>query len=293
MKVVGVSFIKNAVLYDFPIKEALLSIEPLCHEIIVAVGDCTDGTRELVQSVHPTKIKIIDTVWNKNLNKDGVVLADETNKVLQAAFKTNADWIIYIQGDEVLHENGYDEIIQAMQLHKHNPKVDGLLLQYKHFYGSYDYVATSSHWYKNEIRIIKNNPAIYSYKDAQGFRKNNNEKLNVKPLKAFMHHYGWVKEPKVMMDKLFHAGTLWQGSNLEEERKKHYHLVEFDYSKIDILEKFKGKHPKTIQTRLNKVNWTFSHDISKNNIKFKERLKRLIRKITGKNLFEYQNYKII
>jgi hypothetical protein len=72
-----------------------------------------------------------------------------------------------------------------------------LLLNYRHFYGSYDYIATSSHWYKNEIRIIKNNVNIYSYKDAQGFRKGDNEKLNVKPVDAFVHHYGWVKNLKL------------------------------------------------------------------------------------------------
>ena len=39
MKVAGFSFIKNAIKYDFPVRESLLSIEPFCDEIIVAVGD--------------------------------------------------------------------------------------------------------------------------------------------------------------------------------------------------------------------------------------------------------------
>jgi hypothetical protein len=293
MKVTGVSFIKNAIQFDFPIKEALLSIEPLCDEIIVAVGDCTDGTRELVQSVHPTKIKIIDTVWDKTLNKDGVVLANETNKVLAEAFKTNAHWLIYIQGDEVLHEDGYTKLNKAMQDYANDARVDGLLLKYRHFYGSYDYVATSSRWYKNEIRIIKNNPSIYSYKDAQGFRKGNNQKLNVKAVDAYMHHYGWVKEPKVMMDKLFNAGSIWQGSNVEEERVKHSHLINFDYSQIDILEKYTGKHPTTIVEKINGKNWYFEHDLSYNKISAKEKFKKFIKNIVGKELFEYKNYKII
>ena len=109
MKVTGISFIKNAVKFDYPIQEAILSILPICDEVLVAVGDCDDGTRELVQSIHPTKIKIIDTIWNKKLNTDGIVLADETNKVLQQV-DDETNWIVYIQGDEVLHESGYETI---------------------------------------------------------------------------------------------------------------------------------------------------------------------------------------
>ncbi len=292
MKVTGFSFIKNAVKFDFPIQEALLSILPLCDEIIVAVGDCTDGTRELVQAIHPTKIKIIDTVWNPNLNRDGIVLADETNKALQAAFATDSDWLIYIQGDEVLHENGYTAIQQAMQQYKDDERVDGLLLHYHHFYGSYDYIATSSHWYKNEIRIIKNNNSIYSYKDAQGFRKGNNEKLKVKPVNAYMHHYGWVKEPKTMMDKRKEGVKFWEGEKYTEEYDK-TDLGDYDFAQIDSLALYKGKHPTVMQQRIQQVNWKFNYDLSFNNTTLKDQFKNLLFKLTGKRFFEYQNYKII
>ena len=50
-------------------------------------------------------------------------------------------------------------------------EVDGLLFNYKHFYGSYDYVGTSISWYLDEIRIIRPRKDIFSYRDAQGFRK--------------------------------------------------------------------------------------------------------------------------
>ena len=63
MKVSGFTFIKNAVKYQYPIAEAIRSILPLCDEVIVAVGDCSDGTRELVASIDQ-KIKIIDTNWD-------------------------------------------------------------------------------------------------------------------------------------------------------------------------------------------------------------------------------------
>lgn len=291
MKVTGISFIKNAVKFDYPIQEAILSILPLCDEVIIAVGDCNDGTRELVASIHPTKIKIIDTIWDKTLNTGGIVLADETNKVLKEV-NNDTDWIIYIQGDEVLHEDGYDVINKNMQLYKNDMSIDGLLLKYQHFYGSYDYIAISSRWYRNEIRIIKNNKNIYSYKDAQGFRKGNNEKLKVKPINAYMHHYGWVKEPTQMMDKLFNAGTLWQATNIEEERAKHHTKISFDYSEIDALNIFKGTHPLVMKDRIARKNWNFDYDLSYNNFSLKDKFKNFLYNLTGKEFFSYKNYKL-
>jgi hypothetical protein len=292
MKVTGFSFIKNAIRFDFPIKEALLSILPLCDEIVVAVGDCTDGTRELVQSMHPTKIKIIDTVWDNTLTTGGVVLADETNKALKA-IGDDSDWLIYIQGDEVFHEADYAAIKNAMEQYKEDERVDGLLFKYRHFYGSYDYVATSSRWYKNEIRIIKNNKSIYSYKDAQGFRKGNNEKLNVKAIDAYVHHYGWVKEPKMMMNKRKEGVKFWEGEKYTEEFEAK-NLGDFNYGEIDILEKFYGAHPLVIQQKIALVNWKFNYDLSYNKLSIKDTIKRLIQKLTGRfDLFEYKNYKLI
>lgn len=292
MKVTGFSFIKNAVNFDFPIKEALLSIEPLCDEIVVAVGDCTDGTRELVQSIHPTKIKIIDTVWNPNLNRDGVVLADETNKALKA-IGNDSDWLIYIQGDEVMHEAGHDAVLKAMQQYKDDKRVDGLLFKYLHFYGSYDYVATSSRWYRNEIRVIKNDKSIYSYKDAQGFRKGNDIKLNVKHVDAYICHYGWVREPSKMQAKIINGGNFWGGDNFKEPDKKEMFSGSFDYSEIDLLEKFTGQHPAVIQPKIAAKNWQFEYDLSYSKLSLKERFKLIVEKITGKRPFDYTNYKIV
>jgi hypothetical protein len=123
------------------------------------------------------------------------VLAQETDKAF-AGVSGDSDWAFYIQGDEVVHEKYLDTIHESMQEYKDDFRVDGLLFKYLHFYGSFDYVGASSKWYKHEIRVIRNDPSIYSYRDAQGFRKGNNEKLVVKPVDAYVYHYGWVKEPK-------------------------------------------------------------------------------------------------
>jgi hypothetical protein len=290
MRIVGFSFIRNAEKFGYPIAEALRSILPLCDEVVVAVGNSEDGTRELVASLHP-KIRIIDTVWNNQLQAGGAVLADETNKAFRA-IGADADWCVYIQGDEVLHEDGHNSLRAAMHQWKDDPNVDGLLLKYRHFYGSFDYVGTSSKWYRNEIRVIKNNKSIYSYRDAQGFRKDDNEKLRVKAVDAWVHHYGWVRPPETMQAKQFNFSRFYNGEAWYAQNQEVFNGA-FDYNQIDTLEKFTGTHPAVMQERVNRMNWKFEYDLSYNRTKPKERFKNMIEQLTGKRPFDYKNYKLV
>jgi hypothetical protein len=291
VKVTGFSFIRNAVKFQYPVVEAIKSILPLCNEVVVAVGASDDGTRDLVASIDP-KIRIIDTIWNDNLVEGGAVLAEETNKALKA-IGDDSDWCFYIQGDEIVHEHGYDEIQKAMQRWKDDKRVDGLLFKYLHFYGSFDYIGTSSLWYRNEIRIIKNNRHIYSYRDAQGFRKGDNEKLKVKPLNAWVHHYGWVRPPDVMWAKQCNLGSYYDGQEALQHNPERVYSGQLDYSRIDALKKFTGTHPAIMQEKIKHVNWQFNYDVSYNKLKLKDRLKNFVEKVTGKRPFDFNNYKII
>ena len=289
MKVTGFTFIKNAVKFQYPIVEAIQSILPLCNEVVVAVGDSEDNTRDLVTRIHPEKIRIIDTVWDESLKDGGKVLAVETNKAFKQ-ISADADWCMYIQGDEVLHEQYHDEVYEGMSRWKDAKEVDGLLFKYRHFYGSYDYTGVASNWYRHEIRVIRNDDSIYSYRDAQGFRKGDNQKLNVKLLDAYIHHYGWVREPKTMFAKQNNFGRFYDGANGDEGR---IYTGEFDYSKIDALEKYTGTHPAVMRERIANVNWKFDYDLSYNRVRPKEWFKNAFEKFTGKRPFDYKNYKVI
>lgn len=291
MKVSGFTFIRNAIRYDYPIVEAIQSILPVCDEVVVAVGNSDDETLALIRAIPANgKIRIIETVWDDSLREGGRVLAVETDKAF-AAIAADSDWAFYIQGDEVVHEQYHGAIRQAMETYKDNPQVDGLLFDYAHFYGSYDYVGESSRWYRREIRIVRNNRDIFSYRDAQGFRKKPNEKLNVKYIPASIYHYGWVKEPKAMQGKQKSFNKYWHD---DQWMDRHIADVEsFDYTGIDALRKFKGTHPVVMQKRIGVMNWAFSHDLSRNRLSFKDKFKNLIEKLTGHRLWEYRNYRII
>ena len=289
MFVSGFTIARNVVKADYPLKEAVYSILPLCDEFIIAVGKSDDATLAFVKSFDSPKIKIIETVWDDSLREGGKVLAVETNKAL-AAVSHNADWCFYIQADECLHEQYIPAIQQAMFQYLHVDQVEGLLLNYKHFYGSYDYLADSRHWYRKEIRIIKRSVGASSFKDAQGFRIQN-RKLRVKQVDANMFHYGWVKHPKLQLEKLKQARKLWHSDAFIEA--EYAEASEFDFSNIDSLTFYKGSHPAVMHDRIAQKNWHFEHDISMKRFGLKKRLLHWVEQLTGWRIGEHKNYKLI
>lgn len=294
MKITGITFIKNAQKYDYPVLESVQSILPIVDEMIICAGDSEDETNKLIESIQSDKIKIIHSVWDKKLREGGKVLAAETNKAMDAA-AADADWLFYLQGDEVIHENFLPEIKKKAEMYLHDQRVEGLLFKYLHFYGSYKYTGDGRRWYSREIRVVRNDRSIRSFKDAQGFRKDG-RKLQVKAIDAWVYHYGWVKNPVFMQKKNRDFGQFWNDDVVHQAwvdgvDKKGLH---FDYSAIDSLSLFKGTHPAVMKHRVENENWQFSHDIKHKNFKnIKHRFLYFLDKTFGIRPFEYRNYKII
>lgn len=289
MKVAGFTFIRNAIKNDYAIVEAITSILPICDEFVVAVGDCEDETRKLIEAINSPKIKIIDTVWDMSVREGGRTFALETDKAFNSISK-DADWAFYIQGDECVHEKYLPIIKKEMQANLNQPEVEGLLFKYLHFYGSYDFYGQSRRWYRREIRVIRRNLDVHSYRDAQGFRIDD-RKIKVKLIDAYIYHYGWVKPPKGLVNKVNNFNTFYHDDNWLNENQMS--SEEFDYGNADKLLKFKGTHPQVYQKRIQAMNWKFNFDPTKANQKLTPRRKFLawIEQQFGVRLFEYKNYK--
>jgi hypothetical protein len=289
MKVCGFTIVRNAVKYDYPVVESILSVLPVCDEFLVLAGNSEDGTLDLIRQINSPKIRIEESIWDDTLKEGGKVLAVETNKAFDL-IPAEFDWAFYIQADEVVHEQYHEAILAAMQQNLHDPKVEGLLFNYTHFYGTFKYIGNSRRWYRHEIRIIRNDKCIRSYRDAQGFRKDD-RKLFVMPANASVYHYGYVKNPGTMQNKALDFHKLWHD---EEWIRKNFRMDElFDYSEIESLALFKGTHPNVMDRRIREANWDIKLDISKKKFKFKDRILHFIENTTGYRLFEYKNYSLI
>ena len=286
MKIVGFTIIKDALLNDYPIVEAIRSILPVVDEMLVSVGQSDDGTLRLIQAIDSPKIRIVESTWDMTLRAGGKVLAVETDKAYRQ-LPTDADWVFYIQGDEVLHEKYHATVRQSCEQHARDLAVEGLLFDYLHFYGTYDYVGDSRTWYRREVRIIRNDPTISAFRDAQGFRKGS-VKLRVKHSGAAIYHYGWVKSPIQMKRKMKNVGRFWKNDEEWEQLLRSEDF--FDYSQFDSLTRFTDRHPEVMRERIARQDWQVALDLSKKKFDLKDRLLYWFEKKTGRRLFEFRNY---
>lgn len=285
----GFTFVRNAITYDYPVVESIRSILPVCDEVVVAVGRSEDDTLALVRSIDPNKVRIIETEWDDSLREGGRVLAVETGKALDA-IRPDADWAIYIQADEVLHERSHEPLRAAMQRWKDDHRVEGLLFDYVHFYGAYDLVGDSRRWYRREVRVVRPGTGVRSWRDAQGFRINGRP-LRVAPAHAVMHHYGWVKPPAKQQakqrsfNKLWHSDE-WVADHVGDEPA-------FDYADVDSVARFQGTHPAPMQARVASMDWDAGLAPGRKQMGFKDRLLAAVEKATGWRVGEYRNYRLV
>lgn len=289
MKVSGFTFVRNGVKFDYPFEESLRSLLPLVDELVVNVGKGEDETLVRVEALAKahSKIRIIQNVWDENLRKEGAILAQQTNLAMEAC---TGDWGIYLQADEVLHEEDYPKIRAALERAQSRPEVDGILFDYIHFYGDFFVVNLNPSAYRHEVRAVRLQRGILSWKDAQGFRRQESgafEKLRVIRSGARIFHYGWVRPPEVMrektvaMDKLYHSDGGGTGDN-------------YRYKRIYGLERFTATHPLVMGPRVEEKRWKV--DLMASPLVFtwkdlRKLLARSIEKATGWLPGQYKNYK--
>lgn len=313
MKISGFTFTKNATKLYYPVKASIESLLPLVDEFIVALGDCNpdDKTEEEIKSIQSDKIKVIHTKWDLKRYPNGQEYAHQTDIAKEAC---SGDWLFYIQSDEVVHEKYLAVIKENCEKYLNDREVEGFLFKYKHFWGDYDHYLVSHSWYPREIRIIRNDPQIHSWRDAQSFRripdfdgkdyyqKENTFKLNVVEIDAFIFHYGFVRPPFLMQKKGKNHNTNYAGKLSTDEMFKDESDV-FDYGNLGKLKVYKETYPKAMEKFIQKFDWkdqlhyenyTRTTKLQKHE-KLKYRLLTLIEQIflNGNLLFGFKNYKRI
>ncbi|MFH1223361.1 MAG: glycosyltransferase family 2 protein [Pseudomonadota bacterium] len=283
MRISGFTFVRNGIVYDYPFRESICSVLPLVDEFIVNIPYSDDKTYEAVLEIGSPKIKIFQTEWNGDIPSGGKILSHHTNLALK---KCTGDWCFYIQADEVIHENDHPKIKSAMENNLNDKKIDGLLFDYLHFYGSYNCVASSRTWYRNEVRIVRNNPDIVSFDDAQGFRFTSGGKLNVVSTGARVFHYGWVRPIESMRIKKIAMDRLWHGNKMDEENRN------LEYSSTQYgLKEYNGTHPSVMKERIKKQDWQFVYNPRVSSYReLRYWFSDILERITGKRFFEYKGY---
>jgi hypothetical protein len=308
MKISGFTIAKNAGKLFYPVAPAIRSILPIVDEFIVGLGDSDtdDNTEEEISKIGSPKIKIVRSVWDVKKFPNGMEYARQTNLAKEAC---TGDWLFYIQSDEVLHEKYLPVVREACQKYISDPRVEGLLFNYKHFWGDFNHYIVSHAWYPREIRIIRNDKDIYSWRDAQSFRriphfdginyyqKRGTRKLQVAAIDACIHHYRFVRPPRLMQKKSKNHNTNYRGSASTEARFKGDSV--FDYGDLSKLHYYSETQPAVMAEWIQGFDWADQlKSPGKTNHKherLKYRLLTLVEQnlLGGRQLFGFKNYVLV
>ena len=240
------------------------------------------------ESIADPRVRILDTEWD--FSKRNIMLSIETQRAMDAC---RGSWGIYIQADEVLHERGAHILKEKITQWDADPRVEGLLVKYLHFYGGFDRIATSRRWYRREVRCIRLGQDIRPYQGAQGFRVGPSyRKIRARPTDAEMFHYGWARPAKAIKQKLEISKTIypWGKERLAKEQARDH--LEW----IPLLRDFTGTHPQAAHAWIAER----SHDPERvvgpahfkpAHIRFY--VSDVIERLTGARVFEFRNYEVV
>jgi hypothetical protein len=246
MQVSCFTFIKNGEILGYPFVESIKSALPVCDEFVVNVGESEDNTLEMVKSINSPKIRIIESKWNEKLSRKGYVYAQQKSI---AHFNCTGDWAFYIEGDEVIHEQDYDNIKKAMHSNLDDPKVEALAFKYIHFWGNYNTYLDNGNFYRQEARIIKNNIRSWTSDSLFFLVLDGDNKIGRYPrakiIDATIYHYGWARTQEASIKKFQYVNKYWNNARP---------TLDHNYKEVDsfFLKEFKGIHPAVMKDLLPK-----------------------------------------
>jgi len=241
MKVSAFTFIKNGQILGYPFTQSIRSILPIVDEFVINVGKSEDETLKIIKSLKEPKIRIIESHWSESMTNKGFVYGQQK---MIAQYNCTGDWLFYVEGDEIYHENDLDYILKQMKIFNKDENIEALALNFIHFYGNSNSYLDSPGWYRSEARIIKSSIRAYAPDGLFWLVLDSNKKgryPRAKLINATCYHYGWVRPEEEM--------------NLKSQKVQRYWGCKYkriDYSNMDqkIIRSFIGTHPKVIQSWL-------------------------------------------
>jgi len=250
MTVSGFTIARNITKYNYPVKEAILSILPVCDEFIVNVGESEDNTLDIIKSINSPKIKIIEREWDDSLGK--YMLSAETNFAMSLC---RGAWCFYVQADEMVHENDLSRLRKYMFRYINDDQVDGFRFRWLHFYGSFYRYRVDAGWFQKQVRIIRNNGMIMSNGDAWEFIRKDGKPLTVIKTLCYIYHYGWVHTPKAMSLRKENAQDIGYAAADKNKRTGDYNFGDLNRFPV-----YFGTHPKVMDKivknhKLSKEDW--------------------------------------
>lgn len=211
-------------------KASLESVINIADEIIVIDGHSTDGTLDLIDSFHSSKIQVISKKYRNELKEANGMQRNEYLKYV------TSDWVLVLDADEVLGDNGF--LLEKLGEEKGKDLYD---VHMEHFVWNLSLVDSSREHHFVMRRFFRNVPGL-KYREAEhGILSGSNNLGGI--TEVTIYHYGYTK-------------GIW-----DVLKKYNTHKTKSDVHSSDFLEgwktghlfgtypvrPFKGEHPAPIK----------------------------------------------
>lgn len=246
----GSMFIHNALEFDYCITEALESLHALCDDVVILDAQSTDGTIDVLRELKKKlpKLRLVEGAkWDCAPNFERLrILANEARSLLRT------DWHFMLQADEVIHEDSFPHIREAINSRSGK---EGYFCRRLNFFGDYNHYIKIHGPHENKpcgdqiVRLATiNKPAIGDAETiGTDYPKTGLEYMD----KIRIFHYGLVREDAKAIKKIISMQTWFWGPTgipdpkVVEMDKKGDGVFDWTILKTkDMFDKLEGSHPR-------------------------------------------------
>lgn len=252
----GSVFVRNAIKFDYCIRESISSLCEVCDQVVVLDAQSEDGT---LDHIRPLKDKYANLMiaqgaeWECHDRYERLsILANQAKSFL------NTDWHFMLQADEVIHEDSYHWIRKAV---RNNNGCESYRVRRINFFGD------SDHHFRFDLAQDRkpcsdavNRLSIRDFdavSDAESLGCNPDTNCCDWIDEIQIWHYGYVRDEQLHCDKVIDMQSWFHGPNSTPDQR----VVEmknttgyFDWSKLkersDLVRRGK-EHPKVAQDWVN------------------------------------------
>lgn len=217
IKISGLTIVRNAISNGYLIAEVLDTLVAISDEVIVCDGFSTDGTFEYLST--RGDIKLYQDVWNLQSN-DGHEFANITNKGMS---RCTGDYIFYLQADELIHEDQYENLRKLILSNEYN----SISCKFHHIRYSFDHSLVEGyelHPSATRASRVVRNKDIYSSTDGFNFdgsiHPQYNSNINI-------YHYGYIFLENILAKMINHSDNFYiNAPNYANRKKLSYEYLE-------------------------------------------------------------------
>lgn len=192
----GFTCTRNAHQLDYCVELAILSMLPICDEVVVCDSDSTDGTREWLDrwASEESKLRVINWPWPNPVGETFFFVRwmNFTREHLRHSM------MLLVEGDECLHENSYKAIRSAAE------NGDARVFERLNFWGNAKEMAPIGH-YCNHMVARMGPTDLWMPSDAPD--PHGSQELATRAINAGLQpgfqifHYGALRKPGAFIAK--------------------------------------------------------------------------------------------